>query len=136
MFNYNSRSKFLSYDFVKFLCVSKCILLDYELIGEPFHQTLHTSGSDEACYKIYGYRKNSKRLFLYHFVSLLLAGIPYVIFNMYPKYCAFKYKNCSLSIAEYILGLCMLNYVKKEVYFCNFSWHWYGKLFFGSCASG
>lgn len=76
----------------------------YERIGEPFHQVLLNSGPDEVTYNIYGYRYSSFRLICYHFFSILLGGLPYIIFNLYSKYSIIKFEKCSLQIADFVLG--------------------------------
>lgn len=76
----------------------------YEYIGEPFHQVLETSGPDEVTYNIYGYKQSSCRLICYHLFSILLGGLPYLLFSLYPKYSVVKFEKCPLQIADLILG--------------------------------
>lgn len=88
------------------------MIAGYERIGEPFHQVLQNSSSDEVSYDIYGYRRSSCRLVYYHLFSILLGGLPYIILNLYPKYSVLKFEKCPLQIADLVLG--------KYVYFLLF----------------
>lgn len=78
-------------------------ILGYEPIDDSYH-ILKSSSPEEIYFKIYGYKYNSGRLFIYHVFSILLLGIPYLIVSLYPKYGVIKFKRCGLQTAEFILS--------------------------------
>ncbi|XP_050298965.1 polyamine-transporting ATPase 13A3-like isoform X3 [Anthonomus grandis grandis] len=78
---------------------------DYEtLADETSSQTIFNEGKDQILCYIHGYRKSRIRSFFYHLFCMFLAGIPYVIFNSYPKIrCLIKYRKCRIHEADILL---------------------------------
>lgn len=56
-------------------------------------------------YNAYGYKHSSIRTYIYHVISILLFGIPYLIFHSNLRLSVwFKLQKCDLGNCEFVLG--------------------------------
>lgn len=62
-------------------------------------------------YTIYGFQSSRIRQYLFHFVSILFLGIPYLIFRWFSFGTQLKYRKCDLGECDVILGLLQLTII-------------------------
>lgn len=86
---------------------------DYEIIGEAHWQILENAqqGTDEVVLRVYGYRENFMRKFVFHLCGVLLCCIPYFVVSYYPKYGMLKYSKCSLNSAKIVFSMLFENII-------------------------
>jgi predicted P-type ATPase len=75
---------------------------EYEPIGEASCQRLDLNLEDIHC-DIQGFKTSPTRSFLYHFFSVALLGVPYVIFSWFSRLKSVRYRKCSLKQANVVL---------------------------------
>jgi hypothetical protein len=76
---------------------------EYEPIGEASCQRLDLNLEDIHC-DIQGFKTSPTRSFLYHFFSVALLGVPYVIFSWFSRLKSVRYRKCSLKQANVVLS--------------------------------
>jgi hypothetical protein len=76
---------------------------EYEPIGEASRQRLDLNLEDIQC-DIQGFKTSPTRSFLYHFFSVALLGVPYVIFSWFSRLKSVRYRKCSLKQANVVLS--------------------------------
>ncbi|GLV35836.1 anne boleyn [Carabus blaptoides fortunei] len=77
--------------------------LVYQQIGDETYQILNHSCHDEIILHIYGFKQSKVLRFIYHLVSVLLLGIPYLVCSWYPHLNKVKLRKCSLRDARVVL---------------------------------
>lgn len=55
-------------------------------------------------YTISGYRYSAIRSFLFHVISILLIGIPYLLISWFPSLINLKYLKSELRFSDFVLG--------------------------------
>ncbi|XP_060531702.1 polyamine-transporting ATPase 13A3-like isoform X5 [Cylas formicarius] len=77
---------------------------EYQEIGDNNVQEILNEEQDEVICRISGLKASVEKTLLYHFIGVLLLGIPYVFFESYPKMKArVKYKQCPNKVAAFLL---------------------------------
>lgn len=94
-------------------------VIDYQTIDEVNQQTIYNEHNDnEILFSISGFRPNQTKTILYHILSLIFLGIPYVIFHSFPKLKASFLSKSPLRDAQLLLGKePSLNTSKKLTFF-------------------
>lgn len=68
------------------------------------HQEFYNETKEEIQFHIYGLQQCCLKKIFYHFIGILLLGVPYFLFYLFPKLKTFQYKKCDLSSATILLG--------------------------------
>lgn len=55
-------------------------------------------------YNIYGFQSSRVRQYIFHFISILFFGIPYLIFRWFSFGTQLKYRACDLGECDVLLG--------------------------------
>lgn len=67
-------------------------------------QNAQTNTMSPVVYTIYGYQHSIFRKYLFHILSILFFGIPYLIFRWFSFGTQLKYRKCNLGECDVVLG--------------------------------
>lgn len=74
-------------------------------------------------YNIYGFQISRIRQYLFHFISILFLGIPYLIFRWFSFGTQLKYRKCDLGESDVILGLLLITAIIYRTIFIIYKFH-------------
>lgn len=80
------------------------IALDASNEQIPYQQS-SSDTMNAVVYNIYGFQSSRIRQYLFHFISILFLGVPYLIFRWFSFGIQLKYRKCDLGECDVILGL-------------------------------
>lgn len=63
-----------------------------------------TSAQNSVVYIIYGFKHSTIRKYLFHILSILLIGIPYLLIKWFKAALYIKYRKCDLSECDVVFG--------------------------------
>lgn len=68
------------------------------------HQEFYNETKEEIQFQIYGLQHSCFKKSVYHAFGILLLGVPYFIFYLFPKLKTFQYTECDVGSATILLG--------------------------------
>lgn len=68
------------------------------------HQEFYNETKEDIQFQIYGLQQNYAKKIAYHFLGIILLGVPYFFCYMFPKFKGYQYNYCDLENATILLG--------------------------------
>lgn len=81
----------------------------------PIQQTSSSDTMSAVVYTIYGFQLSRIRQYLFHFISILFLGIPYLVFRWFSFGRQLKYRKCDLGECDVVLGLLLLYLERSNI---------------------